>query len=144
MIFRYSSIRNQIGIAYIEILIATVLIAIALVPMLNSLQAGLQGATLFQKKVEFLHVLTGTVEKVLAEPFNELDNAATAAGAHTNATSYSDMGSPIPFKVYLWRYDVDNADNDNNEFTGGEEDLLWVKVTLQDNGQSIETLISKF
>ena len=144
MISHYSSIRNQIGIAYVEILVATVLIAIALVPMLNSLQAGLQGATLFQKKAEFHHVLTGTVEKVLAEPFNELDNAATAAGAHTNATTYSDMGASIPFKVYLWRYDVDNADNDNNEFTGGEEDLLWVKVTLQDNGQSIETLISKF
>ena len=98
----------------------------------------------FFKKNRFHHVLTGTVEKVLAEPFDNLDAAAAAAGAYTTATTYSDLGAPIPFKVYLWRYDVDNADNDNDEFTGGEEDLIWVKVALVDNGQSIETLISKF
>ncbi len=134
----------QQGISYVELLVATVLIATALVPMMNALQAGLQGATLFQTKTGFHHVLTGTVEKVLAEPFGNLDAAATAAGAYTNATTYSDVGASIPFKVYLWRYDVDNADNDNDEFTGGEEDLIWVKVALVDNGQSIETLISNF
>ena len=144
MIIRCSSIRNQFGISYIEILIAMVLIAIALVPMMNALQAGLQGATLFQTKTEFHHALTGAVEKVLAEPFGNLDAAATAAGAYTNATTYSDVGASIPFKVYLWRYDADNADNDDDEFTGGEEDLIWVKVALVDNGQSIETLISNF
>ena len=144
MIFRYSFIRNQIGISYIEILIAMILIATALVPMMNALQTGLQGATLFQTKAEFHHVLTGTIEKVLAEPFDSLDAAATSAGDYTNATTYSDLGASIPFKVYLWRYDADNADNDNDVFTGGEEDLIWVKVALVDNGQSVETLISKF
>lgn len=134
----------QQGIAYVELLIATVLIATALVPMMNALQAGLQGSALFQKNTEFHHVLSGTVEKVLAEPFANLDAAATAAGAYTTATTYSDLVAPIPFKVYLWRYDIDNADNDNDEYTGGEEDLIWVRVALVDNGQSIETLINKF
>lgn len=134
----------QQGISYVELLVATVLIAIAIVPMMNALQAGLQGSTLFKKNAEFHHVLTGAAEKVLAEPFDNLDAAATAAGAYTTATTYSDLGAPTPFKVYLWRYDVDNADSDNDEFTGGEEDLIWVRVALVDNGQSIETLISKF
>ena len=134
----------QQGLSYIELLVATVLIATALVPMMNSLQAGLQGASLFQKKSQAHYVLIGNLEKVLVEPFDDLDSAATAAGAYTNATTYSDLTASVPYNVYLWRYDVDNADSDNNEFTGGEEDLLWVKVSLVDNGQSIETLISKF
>ena len=134
----------QKGVSYIELLVATILIAIALVPMMNSLQAGLQGASLFQKKSQSHYVLIGNLEKVLAEPFDDLDSAATAAGAYTSPTTYSESAAPIPFNVFIWRYDVDNADSDNNEFTGGEEDLLWVKVSLVDNGQSLETFISKF
>lgn len=140
----FLSFRNQIGVSYVEILIAMTLIAIALVPMMNSLQAGLQGASLFQKKSQAHYVLIGNLEKVLAEPFDDLDSAATASGAHTSPTTYSDLAASNPFNVYLWRYDVDNADSDNNEFTGGENDLLWVKVALVDSGQSIETLKSKF
>ena len=134
----------QNGVSYVELLVATILIAIALVPMMNSLQAGLQGTSLFQKKSQAHHVLIGNLEQVLAEPFNDLDSAATAAGTYTSPTTYSDLAASIPFNVFIWRYDVNNADSDNNEFTGGEEDLLWVKVSLVDSGQSIETLISKF
>ena len=140
----FLSFRNQIGVSYVEILIVIILIVVALVPMLNSLQAGLQGASLFQKKSKAHHVLTGKLENILAEPFDDLDSAAIASGAHTSPTTYSDLTAPVPFNVYLWRYDVDNADSDNNEFTGGEEDLLWVKVSLVDTQASIETLISKF
>ena len=136
--------RHQSGLTYLEVLIATVLIAIALVPMMNSLSSGLQGAGLHKEKVAVLHALTGHLEQVLAEDFHDLDAAATDAGAHTIKTSYSDEAATIPYLVFLWRYDVDDADNDGDVFTGGEEDLLWVKVATADNSQSFETLLSKY
>ena len=135
---------SQHGLTYFEVLIAIVLIATALVPMMNSLSSGLQGASLHKEKVTVLHALTGRLEQILAEDFNDLDAAATAAGAHTVKTSYSDEAAMIPYLVFLWRYDVDNADSDGDVFTGGEEDLLWVKVATADNTQSFETLLSKF
>ena len=143
MIFQSRSIRNQTGLSYLEVIIATVLIAIALVPMMNSLQSGLQGTELHKNKVEVFNVLTGELEQLLAEPFDDLDAAATAAGAHSNKTTYSDEAAPIPYNVYLWRYDADNADGDGDWFTGGEEDLLWIKVSLIDDSESFETLLNR-
>ncbi|MCP4407745.1 MAG: type II secretion system protein [Gammaproteobacteria bacterium] len=132
------------GFSYIEVLVATVLIAIALVPAMEALQPGLQGSGLLKTHAESHLALVGKLEEVLAEPFDDLDAAATAAGVHTNSTSYSDApGPPIQRNVFLWRYDVDNADADGDEFTGGEEDLLWVRVALVDDSQILETLISR-
>lgn len=136
--------RHQFGITYLEILIAITLIAIALVPMMNSLQSGLQGTALHRSKVEVLHALTGALEQVLAEPFEDLDAAATAAGDQTTPTTYSNVAATIPYSVFLSRYDVDDADGDGDVFTGGEEDLLWVRVALLDESESFETLLSKF
>ena len=144
MNFLVNSIGRERGITYLEILIAITLIAIALVPMMNSLQTGLQGAALHKTKVEVLHVLTGELEQVLVEPFDDLDAAATAAGAHTTPTTYSDATATVPFNIFIWRYDVDNADSDGDVFTGGEDDLLWVKVELLDASESLETLHNKF
>ena len=135
--------RHELGITYLEILIAITLIAIALGPMMNSLQSGLQGTALHKTKVEVLHVLTGHLVQVLAEPFDDLDAAATAAGSHTNKTTYSDEAAAIPYNVYLWRYDADNADGDGDWFTGGEEDLLWIKIALPNESESFETLLNR-
>ena len=135
--------NHQIGLSYIEVLIATVIISVALAPMMNSLQTGLQGNALHKNKVKVLHQLSGTLETLLAQPFNELDAAATAAGAYTTSTSYSDVSTTVPYNVFISRYDVDNADSDNNVFTGGEENLLWIKVALLDGSDSFETLLIK-
>lgn len=138
------SFHFQCGFTYLEILIAVTLIAIALVPMMNSLQSGLQGTALHKNKVEVFHVLTGELEQVLAEPFDNLDAAATAAGAHTTSTTYSDATATIPYNIFIWRYDIDDADSDGDVFTGGEDDLLWLRVATIDDSQSFETLLNKY
>ena len=136
--------HQQSGISYIEVLIATILITITLVPALDALRPGLQGSALNRERTQIHHLLEGKMEQVLAQPFAELDAAATLAGAKNTKTHYSDTAAQIPYRVYIWRYDVDNADLDNNEFTGGEEDLLWVRVALKNNTQEIQTLISRY
>ena len=136
--------RRQTGLSYVEVLVVSALIAIALVPMLESLQPGLQGGEISREQSESHYALRGKLESVLAEPFASLDAAATAAGAHTAATSYSDPAAPVPHEVFIWRYDVDNADNDNDPYTGGESDMLWLRITSLDGSFSIQTLYSPY
>ena len=137
-------LHRQTGLSYIEVLVATLLIVIALVPMMEALGPGLQGAQIHRDRVEVHYVLKGKLEEVLAQPFDDLDAAATAAGDYKIPTSYSDAGAAVPHEVFIWRYDVDNADNDNDEFTGGEDDILWVRVATTDSATDLQTLISKY
>jgi hypothetical protein len=136
--------RRQSGASYIEVLIATLLITVALVPMMEALQPGLQGSQVSRQQIKQHFALQGRLETVLAEPFAELDAAAAAAGAATVATSYSDLGATIPHQLFIWRYDIDNADNDGDVFTGGESDMLWIRIASEDGNYSLQTLLSPY
>lgn len=132
------------GISYVEVLIATALIALAMVPAIDGLQAGLQGAEAHVEMTEAGFHLASALEEVLAQPFASLDAAATAAGHFKTPTSYSDaLGSERRRLVYLWRYDADDADGDGDRFTGGEDDLLWVRVELENTSRALETLTAR-
>ncbi len=70
-----------------------------------------------------------------------MESAAIVAGSHTVATSLSDaMGVANRRVVFLSKYDGDNADSDSNPFTGMDEDLLWVRVEIENTSYSYETL----
>jgi len=134
----------QSGLSYVEVLVATLLITVALVPMIEALAPGVQGSLLHRQQAESYYALAGKLETVLAEPFADLDAAATAAGAYTAPTSYSDLAAVVPHQVFIWRYDADDADADGNVFTGGEDDLLWVQVQSRNGNQALETLLSQY
>ena len=135
---------RQTGLSYIEVLVATLLIVVALVPMMESLGPGLQGAAIHRQNAEVHYALAGKLEAVLSESFMNLDAAATTAGAHDAPTAFSDLGAPVPHQVFIWRYDVDDADNDGDVFTGGEDDLLWIQVETQDGHQALQSLLSQY
>jgi len=135
---------RQSGLSYIEVLVATLLIAVALVPMMEALGPGLQGSEIHRDRAEVHFVLTGKLEQVLAESFEDLDAEATVAGNYNIATAYSDLAASVPHEVFIWRYDVDNADNDDDEFTGGEDDILWVRVATADSSADLQTLVSRY
>ncbi len=136
--------KRMEGLSYVEVLVATLLIAVALVPMLEALQPGIQGAGIHRNQTEVQFALRGTMERVLAEPFESLDEEATAAGASTTSTTYSDLAATVPHEVFIWRWDVDNADADDDGFTGGEDDILWIRVATQDGLTDLTTLISRY
>jgi hypothetical protein len=46
--------------------------------------------------------------------------------------------------VFLSRYDGDNADTDNDHFTGTDDGLLWLQVRIAGTGASIESLVSDY
>ena len=135
---------HEVGLSYIEVLVATLLIAVALVPMMEALGPGLQGAQIHRDHAEVHYALTGKLEEVLAQPFDDLDAAASAARDYKIATTYSDPAASVPHEVFIWRYDVDDADSDGDVFTGGEDDILWIRVATVDSSTDLQTLFSRY
>ena len=45
--------------------------------------------------------------------------------------------------VYLSRYDGDNADGDNDGFTGTDADLSWIRAAIADTPVSLHTLVTR-
>lgn len=139
--YKLSHLRYQNGLSYVEVMLATVLLVITLVPAMQALQSGIQVSTVLESNTVDQFQLTGKLEEVLAQPFGSLDAAATVAGNQNTITSYSDgVSSTNRRLVYLSRYDGDNADADNNPFSGIDDGLIWIRVEIENTTQSIETL----
>ena len=139
--------HRMVGLTYVEVLIATVLIAVSLVPAIEALTPATQGMSIHEAKILRHYQLTAMLEDVLAKPFSELDTEAVTINDPTVAsTLYSDLpGTSDRRLVYLSRYDADNADGNGNPFdTGMDEGLLWVKVEIEATDQSIEGLTSSY
>lgn len=135
---------RQSGISYIEVLIAAALIAVSLVPMMDAVRTATISTGVHEEAaVQNLHLIA-ILEDVLAEPFSSLEAVATATGSESILTSYSDSaGSNNRRLVFLSLYDGDNADTDNNPFTGTDQGLMWVRVEIEGTAQTIETLVSQ-
>ena len=133
------------GFSYIEALVATFLVAIALVPALESLHSGIQAGSIYSANSEHYQRLDAKIEEILASPFSELEQAADTAGGPTFVIdSYSDApGTDGRRLVYLARYDGDNADADGDPFTGVDAGLLWVKVQIEGSPAVLESLTAR-
>lgn len=133
--------RCEQGFSYIEVLVAVVLLAVCLAPALEALRETVSGTAVGTTATQEHYDLVGRMEQVLAQPFDLLDAAALAAGSPTTPSSYSDPSGSTPrVLVYLSRYDGDNADGDNNPFTGVDPDLLWIQVKVQGTNAVLTTL----
>ena len=137
------------GFSLVEVLVAVVLIAIVLVPAMEALMPGIQGSGIHETRSEDHYRLMGKIEETLAEPFASLDAVAIAAGNPTTPTTYSDdftypNGRQIRRNIFISRYDGDNADADDDPFTGTDEGLLWVQGVIAGSSLSFETLSSVY
>ena len=150
----------QQGISYIEVLVATVLIAITLVPAMQALQSGINGAGMHEDYVVDHYRLVSKFEEVLAKPFGTLLSESALAGSNTTETAYSDAAGVVKRRiVYLSFYDASNSDGDgdlftisdantdadNNPYTGIDVDisLLWVRAEIEGTVHVMETLVSR-
>jgi Tfp pilus assembly protein PilV len=142
----FASPAKQAGFSYIEALIATVLIALTLVPALEALQPGIQGVDIHLTQTENHYLRAAKLEETLAQPYADLVYAAKTAGGPGTPSTYSDSvntaaGRTVNRRVYLWSYDGDNADGDDDPFTGNDEGLLWMRVAIEGSEQALETVI---
>ena len=131
----------QSGLTLVEVLVTIVLLAILLVPAISALQTGIIGTAVHSDVTDSHYRLASRVEDLMAEPFAQLSDAALAAGSATTPSSYSDAaGPPARLLVYLSLYDGDNADADDDPFTGTDSDLLWLRVEIEDSVFSLQTV----
>ena len=118
-----------------------VLLAIVLIPAMNALRTGVVGTEVHGDVAASHYRLTSRIEELLVESFDDLSEAAIAAGGPTNPTTYSDAaGPPDRLIVYLSPYDGDNADADDDPFTGTDADLLWIRVEIDGSVLSLQTV----
>lgn len=133
--------RRQSGLTLVEVLVTVVLLGILLVPAMRALQTGIVGADVHANVTAHHYRLTSRLEEILVEPFVDLSDAAIAAGSPTTPSSYSEAaGSPGRLTVFLSFYDGDNADADNDPFTGTDSDLLWIRIDIEDSVHTLETV----
>jgi type II secretory pathway pseudopilin PulG len=135
------------GLTYVEVLIATALIAVTLVPAIEALKPAVQGMSIHEAQVVRHYELSALLEDVLATPFAELDAEAVAINDPAVASvNYSDPSAQANRRlVYLSRYDADNADGNGDFFDAGmDAGLLWVRVEMEGTGQAIESLTSVY
>lgn len=144
----------QLGLTYIEVLIATVLIATALVPAMEALHTGILGTQIYQSISAEHYATTAKMEELLAEQHGALVSAAAAAGDESTPSSYSDApATPNRRLIFLGLYDADNADGDNDLFTvldpnlDGDNDpftgfsgLVWLRVEVEGSVTVLESL----
>ena len=133
--------HRQAGLTLVEVLIAMALLAVLLVPAIGALQTGVVGADVHRDLAENEFRLTSRLEELLAEPYADLEAAALAAGSPTVATSYSESsGTPGRLVVYLAACDGDNADGDNDLFTGTDGGILWIRVQAENTVHDLQTI----
>lgn len=141
--------RRHSGFGYLEVLVATALIAVSLVPALEALSTASKGSDQQASHTDNHYYLAAKLEEVLAQPFSYLDESASVASSPDVPSSYSDSvisvgGRVLTRQVYLSRYDGDNADGNGNVFDGTDEGLLWVRVEIEESGLAIERLTSVY
>lgn len=135
---------SQSGFAYVEALVATVLMALALVPALQALAPAVQGSSIHLTNTELHYHGTARLEEVIAQPFAVVDTEAQTLGDPTIFSPvYSDTaGAANRRLVFLSRYDGDNVDGDGDPFTGMDAGLIWIRVTIPGTRFDLESLTS--
>jgi type II secretory pathway pseudopilin PulG len=136
--------NRQSGFSYMELLVATLLIAIMLVPALDAMQSGIKGSGIHTQLAQNQYRMISKMEETLALPFGELLQQADLVADPTVLIPepYSDTaGTEFRRLVYLARYDGDNADGNDNPFNGTDAGLLWLRVTIENSPRALETVI---
>ncbi len=139
-----SSTRREAGYSYVEVLVATALVVLALIPALESLSTGLLGTRAHIASATEDLSLASRLEDLLAQPFDVLDAEALAVGSSTVPTVFSDAPGTSPrLLVFVARYDGDDADGDGDGFTGTDEGLLWLSVQVENTHRALSTLTAR-
>ena len=77
---RFPALRQQSGLTYVEVMLATVIIALALVPAIEALHTGVLGTEVYESTTADQYAALSKMEQVLAEPHSALIFAAAEAG----------------------------------------------------------------
>lgn len=131
------------GFAYIEVLVAVVLLGVLLVPAMEALSTGIRGnsAALAARQLN----LRNKMETVLSQPFSAIYAQTYLGGGNTTtsvSTTYSDAAGSIDRRlVVFYRYSATTG-----ALTASDTGLLFVSVYYEADGPStaLNTLAGKW
>jgi Tfp pilus assembly protein PilV len=123
------------GFAYIEVLIAVLLLALCALPAANAIKNGLNAADAAPGRAAALRCMRDKMEAVLAEPYANL----LAARKGKQQTSYTESADSVCVRreVYIDVY-PSNGSIDASGWTA----LLRVDVVSPDTNYSFTTLVA--
>lgn len=128
------------GVAYVEALVALVLVVTALVPALDALQSSVRGNPMLAAIASRDASLRAKMEEVLAKPFDALNAETYLSGGNTTAsvsTALSDAAGAERRIVILYR-------TDGSAVSSADTGLLRVRVAYEAGGTALETLKAKW
>ena len=132
---------RQAGLTLVEVLVALVLLALLLIPTMGALRTSVVGAAVHTDVAASHYRLASRLEELLVEPFDDLVDAAAAAGGPDAPTTYSEAaGPPSRLIVYLSPYDGDDADSDGNPYSGTDPNLMWIRVDIEGSVHTLQTV----
>jgi Tfp pilus assembly protein PilV len=128
-------LKRASGFAYIEVMVAVLLLALCALPAANAVKNGLNAADAAPTRAAALRCMRDKMETVLAEPYANL----LAARNGNQPTTYSDaaVGGCVTRKVYIDVY-PSSASVDASGWTA----LLRVDVVSPDTSYSFTTLVA--
>ena len=132
--------RGATGLAYIEVMVALVVVVIALVPALNAMQLGLRGSQWLGAIAVRDTSLRGKMEEVMARPFDTLNAETFLSGGNTTtsvSSALSDVAGAERRIVILYR-------TDGSAVSASDTGLVRVRVAYEAGGTALETLRSKW
>lgn len=153
------NINRSRGFSYLEVVLAALLMAVVLVPLLDALSAGVQSSRTQQDMLQDHYRLVAKLEEVTSQSYDSLYNeAALINNMNTPSTVFSDAaGTSSRRLVYVYYYDLanvdadsdpftisdPNSDADNNPFTGDDApvEVLWVKAEIENSNYQLLSLV---
>jgi hypothetical protein len=129
--------RRARGISYVEVVVATAVLTIALVPALDAMRTGIAGTEVHATEIASRQRLSDKMEEILARPFNSLYRLTYATGGNQPTTVQAELsdapGSSGRRIVNLYRVDGATA-------SSADTGLLRIRVSYEDGGAPLETL----
>ena len=132
------------GFAFLEVLVAAVILAIALVPASSAIRAASDHGRFSRERLAIEYLALAKLETALAASWETLEDEAAKTGGTTESTLWSDPAGQTDRRlVYISPHDINNADGDNNLLTGVEAGILRVRVEISGTNILYETLVAK-
>lgn len=128
------------GLAYIEVMVALVLVVMALVPALSALQGSVRGSQVLGAIAARDTSLRGKMEEVMSLPFDTLNAETFLTGGNTTSSvsaALSDAAGAERRIVILYR-------TDGSVLSSADTGLVRVRVAYEAGGTALETLKAKW
>lgn len=133
---------HQRGFAYVEVMIAAVILALCAVPAANAIKNGLDAATISQAKALELRCVRNRMEAVLAEPYINLNLAAGTTAYNLDADA-SCAATTVVIDLKLFDgsklTDLSSVASDEQKKTA----LLKIQVALAGSDYSFTTVVAR-